>query len=124
MSHRRFVGNSGLSYLWPLGGAIAWAATALLAVVVVRRRSGQLAAAIAGTFAGTYVGLYSTILPLALLPAFARREPRRALIVAALGIVALWSLYVAGALALVLVLLAPDRSSDGMVDSKGRPAIP
>ncbi len=71
-----FVGNYGLSFVSPVLGVAAFVVVAIVALACIRRPAdGLMAAAIAGTFAGTYVGLYSTILPLAILPSFARDRP-------------------------------------------------
>lgn len=100
----QFVGNSGLSYVWPLGGVVAWLLSAVAALLLIRRpEAGLMAAAVAGTFAGTYVGIYSTILPLAVLPRYRHRFAKASLSVAVCGLLAWWSLYLAGALALVTI---------------------
>jgi hypothetical protein len=62
-----------------------------------------MAAAIAGTFAGTYVGLYSTILPLAILPTFAQTRPVAAVRVAMAGLLAPFTLWLSGFIAIVFV---------------------
>jgi hypothetical protein len=99
-----FVGNAGLSYISPLLGAAAFVLAGALAVGLSRRPAdGLMAAALAGTFAGTYVGLYSTVLPLALLPAYGRVRPLRATVVAASGLLAPFTLFVAGGLGLLAV---------------------
>jgi hypothetical protein len=100
----RFVGNSGLSYLWPLGGAFAWLASAVAAVLLIRRpEAGLMAAAVAGTFAGTYAAIYSTTLPLAVLPLYQQRFAKSSRYVALCGLLSWWSLWVAGALALAVI---------------------
>ena len=100
----RFVGNSGLSYLWPLGGALAWLASALAAILLIRRpEAGLMAAAVAGTFAGTYAGIYSTTLPLAVLPLYHHRFAKASRYVALCGLLSWWSLWIAGALALAVI---------------------
>jgi hypothetical protein len=101
----QFVGNSGLSYVWPLGGALAWLLSAVAAVLLIRRpEAGLMAAAVAGTFAGTYVGIYSTTLPLAFLPLYHHRFAKASVCVALCGLLSWWSLYLAGALALVTIV--------------------
>jgi hypothetical protein len=100
----RFVGNSGLSSLWPLGGALVWLASAVAAILLIRRpEAGLMAAAVAGTFAGTYAGIYSTTLPLAVLPLYHHRFAKTSQYVALCGLLSWWSLYVAGTLALAAI---------------------
>jgi len=115
----RFVGNSGLSYLWPLGGALAWLASAVVAVLLIRRpQAGLMAAAIAGTFAGTYAGIYSTTLSLAVLPLYHQRYAKTSRYVALCGLLSWWSLWVAGALALAVIAWSAIRDPlDGKNDA-------
>ena len=83
----QFLGNAGLSYFSPALGFAAFVIVGGIALYLVRRPEDELmAAAIAATFAGTYVGLYSTILPLAVLPAYARSNAAAARRVAVVGL--------------------------------------
>ena len=103
-----FVGNYGLSFVSPLLGVAAFAVVAVVALAYVRRPAdGLMAAAIAGTFAGTYVGLYSTILPLAVLPAFSRARPVAAVRVAMAGLLAPFTLWLSGFIAIACVAWRP-----------------
>ena len=99
-----FVGNYGLSFISPVLGLVAFAVVAVVALSLIRRPSdGLMAAAIAGTFAGTYVGLYSTVLPLAVLPTFARARPVAATRVAIVGLLAPFALWASGLIAILCV---------------------
>lgn len=114
-----FVGNYGLSYISPVLGVAAFGAVALVALWLIRRPAdGLMAAAIAGTFAGTYVGLYSTILPLAILPSFAGTRPVAAVRVAMAGLLAPFTLWVSGLIAIVFVAW---RSGNEAQVETGRP---
>jgi hypothetical protein len=104
-----FVGNYGLSFVSPFAGVGTFLIVAVVSMALIRRPAdGLMAVAIAGTFAGTYIGLYSTILPLAVLPMFAVERPAAATRVATVGLLAPFTLWLSGLLALAGVIWRPD----------------
>jgi hypothetical protein len=108
-----FVGNYGLSYISPVAGIAAFVVVTLVCLSCIRRPAdGLMAAAIAGTFAGTYIGLYSTILPLAMLPSFARDRPTAAVRVTMTGLLAPFALWVSGFIAIISVVWRRDGQPD------------
>lgn len=118
-----FVGNSGLSYVWPFGGFVAWGASAVVAIGLLRRREdGLMAAALSGTFAGTYVGLYSTVLTLAILPRYLRVRPTIAAAISVAAVIAIQSLWLGASVALVLVTWTAWRRGIESRPSVGGPA--
>lgn len=117
-----FVGNSGLSYVWPLGSLVAWGAATVVAIGLLHRREdGLMAAALSGTFAGIYVGIYSTVLPLAILPRYLRVRPTTAAAISVAAVIAIQSLWVGASVALVVVAWSAWRKGADSRPSVGGP---
>lgn len=120
-----FVGNYGISYISPVLGVAAFVIIGLVALWLIRRPGdGLMAAAIAGTFAGTYVGLYSTILPLAILPTFAETRSGAAVRVAMAGLLAPFTLWVSGFIAIVFVAWGSGNAAQVEVGRPGTESDP
>ena len=102
-----FAGNLSITTLVPWAGVPISMLAVLVALAAVRREaSGLMAAAIAGSLVGTYVGVYAPVLAAGILPRYELVHPKRALVLAAIGSVAVLALPLAAALAIAVTVLA------------------